>query len=1231
MSENLNHLLPRLDALEARLTSLFYEIEYISEVPILREEYTQLSADLRLIQTGLGLSKTTRLLRNKWPHILVTYLSITAAYNENRGYWQAVVDNLDITSTQSIFSGNNHWGKLYLELLDKFNLDDFSDADLGFPYVMPIRLQGGIPRYSLPDFFEHIILPTVEKHVLACLDDESAFERVQQESSAKYSADKVIKLYMKNGGSAAEDFFSRCRKMARIAASGEPLPAPSQLELRPFVVQLFEDFLANRIEKKSGQRIYSPQLTFWPHQPAFSLVFPEQTIVESKAHNKYNWRLKVYLDDQLIKESLHSVRVYRKGQDVQTSSVEISLEQPNSKAMVDFGFLNGKSGKNEFHSIRSWPLRLLPAKELSQVVAFSGEGNPIRLSEGLPADYCWLLVPNGSEISTTGDASRLEQVDSYWQPWDQWQAELWDLSGAEIVQVAQNDHTKSLFPVIHPIPEPKLVGDNQITYSRVINDQPLFIGAPPKIEIHSDREINGNLTKFLQDWKVSVKSLGHTDPLLDQVYSLAGGEFAATQENGSVKVPLDGLIGNNPAGVYQLTLFHSDGKEFELPFRCWPLLEMRGLEPLILPNGEGGKSINLEFDLPPKTHLDPITDHHRTDRQPTVRSVIKKDTITTYQVEIPPGVTTGSFILTNSSGDNTIHVPLDICIPRLRWAINFGEIEGEQFDWQDTVIKETLPKIQQANLAQLYLGAELPKKSKYSITLGLNLPGENESFQVGEKKQISTYESRSKFSLDPFLDTINQYASEPLFDLVAVIEGENLKDSASIPVVRISRTIQVTNVWLDHTEDGKVSLHWNEPNPLRNRRAQIWNVWRPWEKPVEVKLPDVPSESDQSIGWFMFEFPVEDSSMQKGCYAVRFVAAPTWEKRPVPQFPPRGEIRLVQTGNPDERLAELFDLEKQDPSQTFAAHFERACIYEDIQDESKRDQEVSWCSSNAIQAQLTLLIRFYHWLEDLDPQTQKALRLRMARPDWLLNLFLQTKDSGLRQDYLRPLLEEGKLKPESAQIILEHADFPEMISLAISTLVEDESKLVVNYLLDQIQSGKFSVLGAFEVLKPKADFALFALLDLAESEHRSRLLHELSVYAEIPLLVYPGWWVRSDAGWGRIESIYEKETGTPKEYFRIDKETPVMQVTLRPGSDELPVDIDLSEGQIIFEDSVLYLCSHHTGCFRYITNDRERLIGIHNQAAHGGLQPCFRIINSNVYQMRQEINYSPHAPQNLDV
>jgi len=1240
MIESLKDTLVRLDEQEILLTTLFEEIEYIGEVPLRREDFTLLTHDLKFVQTGMGLTNTTRMLRNQWPHIFVTYLSITAAYNDNRGYWQAVVDKLDITSTQSIFSGNNHWGKLYLELLDQFGLDNFSNAKLSFPYVTPIRLQGGIPRYSLPDFFEYIILPTVEKPGLVLLDDDEAYVEVQSKSDARYRVDRVIKLYMKHGEEFAERFFSRTREMARYAVKGEPIPAPSTLKLRPYVVHLFEDYLENRVERKTSRRIFSPRLTFWPHQPAYSLSLPEQIIPEGSAHRKYHWRIRLFSEKQIVQEELIAVRVHRKGYEIQTKSKEIPIEQPYEQAVVEFGFMKivseNKPGDENFHSIRRWPIRLLPEPEQPPIMSFNNQGIVIHHMDGLPADYCWLLIPQSSIVKVDGSGKCLEEITTYWSPWDHWKAELWDLSGVHLLEVYGEAGKKiTALPVVQPIPEPELQGENRLQHSRPINDIPLFIGSPPRLTFPGAKqgENSGQLSD-LEAWSLVINSLGVAEPEIDQRFTLSDKKFEFKQENGVLNFSFGEILGERPIGYYDVCLIHRDGKEFDRSFKIWPHLEIQGLEPLFIPDREGGKTVELKFFIPQKTYLDCISETNYLGKRITINPSPVEDESNQLDIIIPPGLSSGVFTLSYPKDQEFIHIPFELCIPRLKWSIRFEDTDVHELNWHTELQNIPLPKLTQADHAVLYVAADLPRESSIKIGLSLSLPGKEKSLLKLAERIMTDHEPRCSCNIKTILDTIKALESEPFFDLVLTIEADHLNKPVSLSVVRLTRTIDVRNVSLQKLDEGNWMLHWKEPKPLHNRRIQLWSIWQPWHKPIEIRLPEDTPSSNYVKGdsWYMHELPLELAPLIDGCYGVRFIAVPTWEERPIPAFPPLDDVKYVQTGDPEQRIKWIKEKLETDPSRTFPLHFERICIHHDLSNEKDRDQDIAWCSSNADKASIPLLISFYYWLNEKDPFTQKALRMRMYQPEWVRKLFEKHESIAVRRKYLKPILKQKSIDPKSARMILDHADYPDLVSKAINSLIEVKDDYVIKHMLAQVELSRFSVLGAFEILKPCADFALFSLLDLPDSSVRSRLLQELSEYTKKPLLIYPGWWIRSDAGWGQIKKIIEQESGSEVNYFRIDREKPLLEVTLRPGEHALDIQIDLGDSQILFfENDELYLCTHHTGCFNYISNNRAEIRSIHTRIAHGGIQPAFRLIRNNVYSMRQNIQYSAQPPKNLYV
>ena len=1222
-------VLNRLNELEQYLSVQFDEIDYIGEVNLRREQYLQMVRDIKYYYEVNRITATTRKLKNDWPHVFICFLSITAAYNDNRGYWQAVVDSLGLTSTQSINAGKNHWGQIYLQLLEQFNLDTFADAKFSFPFVTPIRLQGGIPRYSLPDFFEYFILPSVEKPDLVLLDDHDAYEEVQKKSYAKFYADKVIKLYMQNGGEFAERFFASCRKMAWIAGKGEPLPAPSELGLRPFVVQLFEDYLSTRIERTSDQRIRSPRLIFRPHQPYYEIYLPEQVISEGMAHQGHFWRIRFFENGQEIKKSQNSVRIRDKGIQVLTNAVDLIVDYPYQKAIVEFGRFDKASPDKTFKSIKSWPLRLLPEKELPQVMAFSYEGRVISVGEGLPADYCWLLIPEGREVLVEGKGIRVEELSQYWQPWEAWKAELWDLSGCQVLEIMDSSkQRKIVFPVVQPIPEPTLMGGERIPSSRMVNEIPLIIGKPPRVcfPLLIDQDLDSGIS--IEKWDIKITSVGPAIPNIEQRFDLDDEVFSPLAEDNVLAISLEHCLGDAPAGEFLVQLIHQDGKEFDLPFRIWPVLKLEGIDPLIIPDKEGGKPLNLIFKLPTESYLDPINDSHRPDQQ--IR--IADEQISGHQkhclVIVPSEETTGSFILSMPTTQDTIHVPLELNIPRLRWAIRFDDSEVQEIKWHTILHPVPLPKIRQSGTVQLLVGAELPRDSKYYITMSVRFPGLDNDLQTLSSEKLTHQEPRCRFIINTLLETINAHPTEPFFDIVLRIEGEDLSNPVHLPIVRLTRTLDVRNVLLEHDDLDTTYIHWNEPNPLKQRRVQIWSIWQPWREPIEIKLPDDPNLSNIEPDWYMYPVSPPGEVLIEGTYSIRFIAIPTWVDRPVPSFPPLDETKILRVGNPEERLEELQNLIDSNPRDLYALHYERACILDDLSSLIERDQEISWCSSQAKHAEIKILINFYHWLEGKDSHTQKALRMRMVQPDWLLNLFLKIDNPDIRTKYLEPLINETSLPANSAKIILDHAIFPEIVSLAIQALIDDEDTNVVKYIMDQIEAGKFSVLGAFDFYKPYADFVLPALWDLPVSNHRSRLLKTLSVCAEIPMIIFPGWWIHCDAGWGIIESVQEMDQEI--ECFKVDQGYPRLFVQLRPGEMSINIVIDLAKGEIRFpDDEQIFVCTHHTGCYNFITNDFTQILERHNRVAHRGLRGAYRPWKTTTYTMRCVPEYNPDEPDEI--
>lgn len=1231
MSDNNWGVGQRLDRWEQYLESLFNNISTIGEVSIRRDDYEEIKHALRDAIAAYGFTKATRDFKLRWPHAFITYLSFTAAYNTNRGYWDCVVADLGLSSKGRLHSKGTHWGKNFLELTSQFKLEEFPELDSGFKYVTPIRLHGGIPRYSLPDFFEFILMPSVEKPRYAALSDTEALEEILERSSTQILVDNVIALFFENAGHHALQFFFKCRNMAFMVTKGEPLPPPSEIGLRPYVVSLFEVFLQSRKEQETKQRIRSPKLTFLPHQPSFRILFPEVTITENQAYRQHMWRVRLFRNQEQVEENSSLVKPHRKGHEVRLESKEVMIDVPYEQGIIEFcNQPLPEEGENEFHVLKRWQIRFLPDPEQPPVIGFDEQGQPVRYSEGLPAETCWLITPNCTTLDFDGKAKCVAKENYYWKPWDVWKAELWDLHDARLLYIiGEDDKQLGVLPVVQPLPVPVFRGGKKLDHSKPIDDKPLYLGIPPKITI--PKEKNQSLDSMdLENWIIEIESLWTSEPKTKEKFSLLDIQSCLVSEEETIDLPLEEIIGKRPIGTFDFTITRPDSEIFNRHFRMWPQLEVNGLKPLYLPDEKGANPAHIQITLPPEARLE-SREEDLNGEKITLRQIDLNETKRVYSATIPPLVAEGEFHLLYPKPPEPIKVPLSLRIPRLLWTLRFEDMGVQELKWRGEIQYYPLPKIFQSEHSLLYITADLPQAYEVRLYLQLTVPGKETVLQQLEPKVLSEKEPRIHFDIQTFLDTMREFETEPFFDLTLKVVGLDQRQPIKLSCIRLTRNIDIQGLWLQKLAKGNWVLHWRETNPLQHRRVYLWSLWQPWHDPIEIKLPDNAPRSDSipSDYWWMHELPLESAPLIPGSYALQFVAIPTWEDRPLPGEPPDTSVHIIQTTGPEERLKWIETALKKQPQRAFALHFERACVYENLGKSRDRDAEVSWCSSNLTKGSCQLIAVFYHWLEDKDPFTQKALRMRMYKPPLLEVLFTDGVSQKTRESYLEPFLEVETVNTKSAELILENARNEQYASRALQILSESKSPLAVRYIKNRIDQGRFSDSGGVALLKSHASFAIQELFNLDKSAARNRLLRSLSEYTKEPLLIFAGWWIRCDAGWGKIDRILESRSASEVEYFRIDQDTPFLEVTLRPQKHPIKLFLNLESNQMSFpNDDQLFMCTHSSGCYRFISNDYQEVIGPHTHAAHEGLQPSYRPVDPQS-PIRGPMEYRSKPPDNL--
>ncbi|MCS7247424.1 MAG: hypothetical protein NZ840_04195 [Anaerolineales bacterium] len=1190
--------LMRLEDWENRLKPYLSQIELLGEIPLSREEHAELEKMLGKLVQQCGLTEATRRLRKDYPAVFVTYLAFQAALNEERGFWDRVAQGIGIDTPSPLFHPSHHWGKIFVEILQSYpNLRQFEGVS-GLKFVTPIRLHGGIPAFSLPDFFKHILLPSVQNSHYSQLEDEAALAALLKHYTVELFVDDIVRYFFRHGGKHALSFFRKCRQMARAAIRGEPLPTAEVLGLRPYVLQAFEQYLQNPPEPSHRRRL--PRLFFEPYEPAFRLFLPAQPVASEEAGYAFFWRISYVRGEIEVTAADVRVRTRRTGQEWQTEEVsEFLLVEPAEHARVSL-IARGEEEK----TVLKHSLRLLPATGAPPLLAFRFEDGAQRaISPYLPAQTTWLFYPADVSLDFQGKARQVQVLHPFAPPWEAWQAQAWDLQGVHLIRLLR--HGVDICPplLVRATQEPALEGHAVHAQSLPVEEKPLFLGAPrlrlPLRNTHNPQEELGR-------WQLSIESNGMTHPQGRWEGRASQLPAQIQPQEGCARLDLSPWLGQKPIGSFQLVARGAAREEFLLPFHVWHEIRIEGLQPYYLPSAQGAEEVCFLISLPEDCRLRSLQEEE----------VKVSKSSRGWQVRVTREADQAYLALEYPRQSEIIWVPLKLAVPRLCWTLQLDASAKPQ--WHSSALRISLADLQRSRPARLRVVLPLVGSYRLLAVLHLRSPALAKTLQSSRVCEITSLQPKAEFQLDEFSDTLRRHIREAVFDFV--LELRDLSHNLSLPVLRLTQELDIrVPPYFERLADGRWRIHWFERDPVRHRRLRLWSLWQPWAQPVEIPLPDdaPASNSAPAEGWWMVEVP-EEIGLPPAWYRVQFLALAPDDAPPISDDPPQGSIQ-VELIDPKVRLKQIEQELIQHPNRAFALHAEKACIYDSLKLTQQRDMETRWCVSHWEEGSLLHLFAFQRWLAGRDPDTRRALLIHLFRPESLRKL--KTYPEQFVQKYLDLISEVQIVKPESAWLILQMAKKSEALFRALQILVKDQDAQAVEHIWREVKAGRVSKTDAIQLLSINAAFAASELLRKEDTPLRSDLLVELSRYCPIEGIVRVGYWVFSEAGWGRLVEI---RGARHAEAFEKEKEQPILVIALWDSATTL--DVDLAREEISMRGrSGAYRC----GCNRFIATRGEDCQEAWNRHA----EVCDQTENMSPirfpYAMRERIVYSPTKPENI--
>lgn len=1201
---------------EEYLKPYFEQIRVLGEIPLSRLEVEQIGQLIRTHIQKKGLTRATHDFQTVYPRTFITYLALSAAFNTEAGYWGGIIDAVGISDTTALYMSNHHWGKSFIEITRKFGLRDFSHIGAPDPYVTAIRLHGGIPTYSLPDFFEHILLPSIRKPEFAELPSGEMVKAVLASHTIRSYVNAPVIYYLENGRSAAVEFVENCRRMARAYEQTHEILDAEDYDLPHYVVQTFQQYMEDQLEFARGRQIHPWRLYLDAYGPDFYVYLPPQTIEGVQASAGHFWEIEMVVSPQHKIVNKEPVRVRRRGVHLQTEERQLPLEYLVQR--LNIAFMREEQTEDQIEKtvivIRSWKRQILPGPDRPLLVAFRyNDGQYCHWNQALPGEALWLIYPSNVDLQAIGKADKLEVGAKLTGPWVNWQLEAWDLSAAIALRLLQDGREIcSTVPVQTRVPEPLLVGENFLAQNVDINDVRVYIGEPPSLRIPL-RE-GHSVEQESRHWQIAIESRWAADPPVSgEKHPLS--EFAdhLVCDEQTMMLPLAALLGASPRGTYQIHAFGPLGMRSTFRFRVWPKMEIEGLQPYYLPSE--GSAQPARFSLWLEQGCD-------VQAQPGSEGVTIDKLDHRYEITVGPEKTTADFNLIYPIGDEPVRLPLALAIPRLSWALPQG-LDEVEIEWSTQPIKRSLDELLQSSHATLYLSLPLVTRMPLVLTLQLVDPELQKVFQKSRAQEARPKQSRWRFALGEFFDTLRALEDQPVFEFrLEILDFEN-DQQWLVPLLCVSRTLQIHDVRIEYLEPPRFRLCWIEPRPLRNRRVHIWSEWQPWSSPIEITIPD------EAQG----ELLVSDVSLPPSYYRIQFFTAAPWEDKNPPPLPP-SDSHLVQTTKIRERLSGIDNKLRANPD-NFLLHFEKTCILETAGDLEGRNAEIQWCYRNLQFASPQQIVAFHQWLAGVEPKTgeprdlssQKAVRIYMFRPENLQRLFKHHPPGDqVRSDYLRVYRLTSLVMPESALLILEHDDDPGRIMQSLRILVKRRSSDSLPKIVERIEKGQLSDADAEDLLALDPEFTLPALAELPESSIKSRLVQRLANrFPGQRFFVMRGYWIRTLAGWGQIDSIHDMD-GNELPYFNRHTDKPKLRVTLRPEHSPEKIEVNLSDGSLVFLNAQKVYQCNKADCRGFISANVNLVTREHNRAAHMGIGAAFRQEPAEL-RFHQEPTYTSEPPE----
>lgn len=1032
---------------EKRLKPFFDSgLRIIGEIPLTEPDVDELAEEVRQYLAGFDqFTQATRSLTNRYPYAFMTLLAHFAMHNDQAGYWQALRQRVGADQDLHI----SRWHQRFVTLARKNNLKTFSEADTPNYYVATIRFHGGIPSYSLPDFFERMVIPAVTQQGLREIPPADALNHLLKHVNF---VDKPVLDFLENSGNMGLSWFKGCCKLVRHAHQnhGDVLPASSLPELPNYIHTFFEQYIEE--EEERGFHWSRPYLLVNPlsEESPVELHIPEQMVTTQAASKLLQW--KITWPDQ-IEPIIIPCEVYHRRLGEFTSEEFLPISIPITQITVSIS--TSQEDLSENSELRRWTLSLLPPPDQTPLVAFRENRRQVSYAKSLPAQVLYLLTPKMAEMELDPESTeRIDTFSSFSGKWSDWKLELWNLTNAISLLLHQNGEVLgNIIPVAREVDLPELRGGHRFDYQESL-DQPLYTSEIPSVGIPIS--LSTTMYQALRDWKLRVTSIGEAAPTIDRQVTILDYRDDLLFEGPRAMFPLETLLGQKPAGVYEVKVSGPRGIKAEFRLRLWPKLLLQNYSKELPKAEDSRKSVQFKIYLQEGAWIQ---------SQPGAEPVKIIQEANGFLIIASPQLRSISLdLITSSRTGDQIHVPVSIPIVRLRWGLA-EEKSPNLLNFGQSVLHISKERFSQ--YASNALHVEMHGLGEMSDQMRCQLveaDNEDKLLQLAEFHKTGFTPDWLRVSLLQFSNTIQALNTQVQFQLV--YQKDRQSPLIRYALVEISPEMDVRDARLEQVSECDWKLSWEEDFPLKNRRVMLKSAWLPWAPTIEHKIPD------ENRGEYVFT----NIALPPSSYEIYFYTKFKWESTAL--VPPENAACLkVDLISADERLAFL-DKPQQGHDAQFRQLIEKACILDIAGNKQERDEVVSVAAKHLRHLQdVQTLVGTIKWMRekiDMYSPIKSFFNQYMFHP-YLVKAMLGKYPQGDPNllDYLH-LIKEN-VYAESAKLLLEKVNDPIVIATCIKALLKHKDEDLLVLTVAMIKQGQISADSATELLTGDPKQSLWAL------------------------------------------------------------------------------------------------------------------------------------------------------------